>query len=325
MLSNGSSKYVIAAGCFGNDGYGKDFPTSLTLERFAAVTLKTTTLRPRKGNPGITLHHSADFTLNAVGLRNPGIDRVLSKILPAWQTHGCPVGLSIWGKTPAEYRILATQAAAAGVDYIELNLSCVNADTPTLQTMDIANIAGNCNVPVYAKIGLSQQTLPPTAADARMAAEIAGITALAGVIIGNTISVPTEGLLDTPAGGLSGDRLRHYNLAWLAATAPKAQAPLIAAGGISNARHIAEYRQAGGAGFQVGSAMLRTPATTWEAVARPEATNSQRDQAKSQRAADAYSALIAQYRQAEAAGQPQYGKEPVAQAEIIAEYEQRHR
>ena len=293
MLSNDGSKYGIAAGCFGSDGYGKDFPIGLNLERFAAVTLKTTTLRPRAGNPGITLHHSAYFTLNAVGLRNPGIDRVLSAILPAWQNHGCPVGLSIWGQTPAEYRILATQAAAAGVDYIELNLSCVNADTPTLQTMDIANIAGNCNVPVYAKIGLSQRTLPPTVADTRMAAEIAGITALAGVIIGNTVSVPTEGLLDTPTGGLSGDRLRHYNLAWLAATAPKAQAPLIAAGGISNTRHIEEYRQAGAAGFQVGSAMLRTPANTWEAIARPEATNSQHDQAESQHAADAYSALIA--------------------------------
>ena len=162
MLSNDGSKHGTAADCFGSDGYGKDFSIGLTLQRFAAVTLKTTTLHPREGNPGRTLHHRTDFTLNAVGLRNPGIDQILSAILPAWQNHGCPVGLSIWGQTPTEYGILATQTAA-GVDYIELNLSFVNADTPTLQAVDVANIAGNCSVPVYAKIGLSQRTLPPTA------------------------------------------------------------------------------------------------------------------------------------------------------------------
>ena len=109
---------------------------------------------------------------------------------------------------------------------------------------------------MYAKIGRQTTHPAPTADEIQAAAAIANIRQLAGVIIGNTVSVPTCGRLDTPTAGLSGDRLRPLNLALLTAVKPHAATPLIACGGISKAEHIAEYRAA--AGWQVGTALLRS-------------------------------------------------------------------
>ena len=120
--------------------------------------------------------------------------------------------------------------------------------------------------PVYAKIGRWTTEPTPTAGETHAAIVIARIPQLAGVIIGNTVSVPTHGRLDTATAGLSGDRLRPLNLALLKAVKPHAAVPLIACGGISNAAHIAEYRAAGAAGFQVGTAILDDPIAAFERI-----------------------------------------------------------
>lgn len=112
---------------------------------------------------------------------------------------------------------------------------------------------------MYAKIGRWATEPVPTPDEVQTAAAIAGIRQLAGVIIGNTVSVPTHGLLDTPTAGLSGDQLRPLNLALLKAVKQHASVPLIACGGISSAGHIAEYWADGAAGWQVGTAMLDEP------------------------------------------------------------------
>ena len=266
MLISNSNTFTIAAGCFGTDGLGAGVPTELPLRQFTAVTLKSTTRQPRPGNTG-KVHYATDsYHLNAIGLRNPGISEVLSIHLPLWQGRGCPIGISLWGQTPDEYATLAEKAAAAGVDYIELNLSCVNAATPTLTAADISEIAGRCQRPVYAKIGRQTTAPVPTSAEIDAAIAIARIPQLAGVIIGNTVSVPTHGLLDTATAGLSGDRLRPLNLLLLKAVRPHARVPLIGCGGISTAAHIAEYRAAGATGFQVGSAMLDDPIAAFQRI-----------------------------------------------------------
>ena len=266
MLSSASNRFAQAAGCFGTNGLGSGFPSDLLLSSFSAITLKSSTLQPRTGNPGKVRYATDDYHLNAIGLRNPGIRAVLDIHLPRWQGQGCPIGISLWGHTADEYATLAEKAAAAGVDYIELNLSCVNADTPALTPADISNIAGRCHRPVYAKIGRQTTATVPTAADTQAAIAIAHIRQLAGVIIGNTVSVPTHGLLDTVTAGMSGDQLRPLNLALLKAVRPHAHVPLIGCGGISTAAHIAEYRAAGAAGFQVGTAMLDDPVATFQRI-----------------------------------------------------------
>ena len=328
MLTSDANLFSIAAGCFGSDGFGDHFPVALNLDRFTAITLKTTTLAPRDGNTGKTVHDSPDFTLNAIGLRNPGIQAVLKETFPQWHNRGCPTGLSVWGTSADEYRRLAELAAHAGVDYIELNLSCVNAETPTLTSSEIAEIAAACAAPVYAKVGLSSTSEPVHPDDLHHAAEIAGITSLAGIIMGNTVSVPTNGLLSTPFGGLSGARLRKYNLAWVQATARRAEIPIIAAGGISTAEHIRQYRDAGATGFQIGTAMRHSPVITWQTITEGHANHSVylvldyitnlREQTASAKSIAAYESLLDQCRRSTAEGKLPNYPEMAAQAELIA-------
>ena len=266
MFTSTGNHFAIAAGCFGTDGLGSGFPTKLPLSRLTAITLKSTTLRPRTGNAGKVRYAGDGYHLNAIGLRNPGIRAVLDIHLPRWQGQGCPIGISLWGQTQDEYATLVRMAAAAGVDYIELNLSCVNADTPALTPSDISRIAGKSQRPVYAKIGRQIPDPIPSSEEIKHAVAIARIRQLAGVIVGNTVSVPTHGRLDTATAGLSGDRLRPLNLTPLKAVKPHASVPIIACGGISTADHIAEYRAAGAAGFQVGTAMLGNPIAAFKRI-----------------------------------------------------------
>ena len=266
MLSTNDNTFTIAAGCFGIDGLGTGFPADLPLSRFTAVTLKSTTRQQQPGNTGNVRYAGDSYHLNAIGLRNPGIRQVLDIHLTRWQGQGCPIGISLWGQTADQYALLARTASEAGIDYIELNLSCVNADTPALTLSDIRSIARQCQRPVYAKVGRQTASQVPAPDETDAAIAITRIRQLAGVIIGNTVSVPTHGLLDTATAGLSGERLRPLNLALLKAVKPHTTVPLIACGGISNAAHIAEYRAAGAAGFQVGTAMLDDPIATFKRI-----------------------------------------------------------
>ena len=190
--------FAVAAGYFGGDGLGTGFPADLPLTSFTAVTLKSTTLQPRLGYSGKVRYGRHGYYLNAIGLRNPGVRAVLDTHLSRWQGRGCPIGISICGQAPDEYTLLAQTAAAAGVDYIELNLSCVNAETPTLTSADLCHIAGRCPRPVYAKIGRQITAAAPTADEIQADAAIASIKQLAGVIIGDTVAIPTYEQVDTP-------------------------------------------------------------------------------------------------------------------------------
>ena len=119
---------------------------------------------------------------------------------------------------------------------------------------------------MYAKIGRQTTEPEPTADEILAAAAIACIRQLAGVIIGNTVSVPTYGRLDIETAGLSGDQLRPLNLALLKAVKPYAAVPLIACGGINKADHIAEYQAASAAGWQIGTAMLTDPIAAYQRI-----------------------------------------------------------
>ena len=106
--------FTTSAGCFSTGGLGAGFPPDLPLDRFAAVTLKSTTIRARPGNAGKVRHTGDGYYLNAIGLRTPGIRQVLDVHLPRWQGQGCPIGISLWAQTPDEYAELARIATAAG-------------------------------------------------------------------------------------------------------------------------------------------------------------------------------------------------------------------
>ena len=64
--------------------------------------------------------------LNSVGLQNPGVDAFIAEELPELRKHDLAVIANISGNTPEEYGVMCEKLSAAGVDMIEVNISCPN-------------------------------------------------------------------------------------------------------------------------------------------------------------------------------------------------------
>ncbi|MCK5246945.1 dihydroorotate dehydrogenase, partial [Candidatus Bipolaricaulota bacterium] len=124
LEKNFASPVVLASG---PAGFGYELAGNLDLQRIGAVTTKTITLEPRKGNQQPRLVDCPSGALNSIGLENPGIEefekRAHSRIveLPLRRI------LSLAASSDADMRQLVIKASTlSGYDAIELNLSCPN-------------------------------------------------------------------------------------------------------------------------------------------------------------------------------------------------------
>ena len=70
---------IPASGTF---GYGYEFAEVYDINLLGAFSCKGTTLEPRFGNPLPRIAETPGGMLNAIGLQNPGVDKVLSEELP---------------------------------------------------------------------------------------------------------------------------------------------------------------------------------------------------------------------------------------------------
>ena len=71
---------IPASGTF---GYGQEFAQLYDINCLGTFSFKGTTRDPRYGNPTPRIAECPSGMLNAVGLQNPGVDKVISEELPA--------------------------------------------------------------------------------------------------------------------------------------------------------------------------------------------------------------------------------------------------
>ena len=115
---------LTASGTF---GYGREFAELYDLSLLGGVVVKGTTAEPRKGNGVPRIAETPAGLLNSVGLQNPGIDRVIESELPFLRAFDTACIVNIAGHSVEDYRIVAEKlAAVAGVDAVEVNISCPN-------------------------------------------------------------------------------------------------------------------------------------------------------------------------------------------------------
>src|SRR5262245_63199825 len=76
-----ASPIVLLSGCV---GFGEEYTRvdGFSNRDAGAIVLKGTTLEPRLGNPPHRVYETPMGMLNAIGLQNPGVDHVVTKILP---------------------------------------------------------------------------------------------------------------------------------------------------------------------------------------------------------------------------------------------------
>lgn len=266
---------TVASGTF---GYGSEFTDFLDLRDLGAVTTKTITLKPRRGNiPPRTCETPAGM-LNSVGLENPGIEVFLKEKLPLLARYKVPVVVSVASESGSREfvelarRLDSSRDAAA----IELNISCPNIRHKTAlpRASLIAQDAGATYRLVKAVRAATKKTiitkLSPNVADISFiaaAAEEAGSDAVSMIntITGMCIDVASRRpKIGAVIGGLSGPAVRPVAVRMVWETSRKVKIPVIGMGGICDTESALEFIMAGASAVAVGTGNFLKPSLAGE-------------------------------------------------------------
>ncbi|MEW6741976.1 MAG: dihydroorotate dehydrogenase [Planctomycetota bacterium] len=255
---------LSASGTF---GYGAEMGEFFDLSLPGAVIVKSVTVRPRIGNPPPRLVETAGGILNSIGLPNAGIDHFIEVTLPSLRGRPRCLVVNIAGETSAEFGELADRLdRAAGIDALEVNLSCPNtaggglpfAKDACLTHEVIRLVRGRTSLPVIAKLSPNVTDVRPIA----QAAAEAGADALS--LINTPLGMSVDWRARRPVlggiyGGLSGPAVKPLALYHVWQVAREARLPVIGVGGIETADDVLEFIVAGATAVQVGTATFRDP------------------------------------------------------------------
>ena len=249
---------VVPSGTF---GFGREYGQFFDLSELGAICVKGLTPLRREGNPAPRIAETPMGILNSVGLQNPGVDAFIAHELPELRKHDVKIIANISGNTPEEYGGMCEKLSAAGVDMIEVNISCPNVKAGGLaygtkpeMAAEVTEIAKkSATVPVMVKLSPNVTDITEIA----KAVEGAGADAISliNTIRGMRIDVNTRRpILKMNTGGLSGPAVLPVavRMVWEVANAVKV--PILGMGGVSKGADAAELMLAGATAVAVGTA-----------------------------------------------------------------------
>ncbi|PRO65295.1 dihydroorotate dehydrogenase [Alkalicoccus urumqiensis] len=253
-----------ASGCF---SFGREFASLYDLNQLGAVTVKAATPEAKRGN---ALPRAAETTagmLNAIGLQNPGVEKVISEELPPLQQYDVPILANTAGSSPEDYVYTARRLSRSGlVSALELNISCPNVKDGGIQfgsdpesaaalTKAVKEVS---SVPVYVKLSPNTSDITGMA----QAVESAGADGLSMIntLIGMKIDVRTgRPILANTTGGLSGPAVKPVAVRMVYEVSQHVSIPIIGMGGVSTLEDVLEFLYAGASAVAVGTANFTNP------------------------------------------------------------------
>ena len=255
---------VVASGTF---GFGREYSQFYDLGELGGICAKGLTLRPREGNPAPRIAETPMGILNSVGLQNPGVDAFISEELPFLRQFDTKIIANISGDSPEEYGVMCEKLSGAGVDLIEVNISCPNVKAggmaygtrPELAaevTREAKRHAGR--VPVMVKLSPNVTDITEIA----RAAEEAGADALSliNTLRGMRIDLNTRRpVLRMNTGGLSGPALLPVAVRMVWEVSQAVKLPILGMGGVSRGEDAAQLMLAGASAVGVGTALFADP------------------------------------------------------------------
>ena len=246
-----SNPIIPASGTF---GFGHEFAGFYDINILGSFSFKGTTREPRFGNPAPRIAEASAGMLNAIGLQNPGIDRVISEELPRLrQVFSKPVIANISGFSLEEYAYCCERIdKEEQVGIIEVNISCPNVrdggmsfgTTPESAAAVTRAVKAVTTKPVYMKLSPNVTDIAEIAA----ACEEAGADgiSLINTLTGMRIDLKSrKPVLSNITGGLSGRLFSHCLVVWEVYEA--VSIPIIGMGGVSTAHDVIEMMLAGAA------------------------------------------------------------------------------
>ena len=255
---------VVASGTF---GFGREYGQFYDLDELGGICCKGLTLHRREGNPPPRIAETPMGILNSVGLQNPGVDAFIEHELPELKKHDLAIIANISGNTPEEYGVMCEKLSAAGVDLIEVNISCPNVKAGGLAYGTKPELAAEVTAVAKAHAGKTpvMVKLSPNVTDVTEIAKAvadAGADALSliNTLRGMRIDVNTgRPILKMNTGGLSGPAVLPVAVRMVREVYKRVKVPLIGMGGIASWEDAAEMMIAGAAAVQVGTANFRNP------------------------------------------------------------------
>jgi dihydroorotate dehydrogenase (NAD+) catalytic subunit len=257
---------MVASGTF---GYGVEYARIIDIDRLGAIVSKGITARPRRGNRGPRVVETPAGMLNAIGLQNVGIDRLVRQKAPVWARWQVPVVVNIAGDTVEEFAYMASRLeGVAGIAGVELNVSCPNVWEGGRVVGEDAAATAAITEAVRVRTGLPVIVkLSPQVADIQgvaRAAQDAGADAISliNTFVGMAIDIRTaQPILSNVTGGLSGPAIRPLAVWLVYCVSQSVSIPVIGIGGIASVADAIEFLQAGASAVQVGTATFADPTT----------------------------------------------------------------
>ncbi len=259
---------VLLSGCV---GFGEEYTRvkGFSHRDVGAVCLKGTTLKPRLGNPPHRLCETPAGLLNAIGLQNPGVDKVVREILPALDFGETRYIANVSGSTIEEYVEVTRRFDDSPIDAIEINISCPNVkeggvafgNDPDMSARVVAACRAATRKPLITKLSPNQTDI---AANARRCIE-AGTDAFAVIntLMGMAVDIEARApVIGNNQGGLSGPAIKPIALLKVHQVYQVARdhgVPIIGQGGISSAEDALEFLIAGASAVGVGTALFYDP------------------------------------------------------------------
>lgn len=261
----------------GTAAYGQQMAQQLDLSALGGLVIKSTTAEPKAGNPRPTTAETTAGWLNAIGLKNHGIDNVLADKLPWLATHypDLPIIGSVAGASFDEYVAVARKMASApNVKLLEINISCPNVDhgglafgtdPATVRALTKAIVAA-VDKPVFMKLTPNVTDIVPIAlaAEAGGAAGLTMINTLTGMGIDLATRQP---ILAHGTGGLSGKAIHPLAVRMIHDVRQHTKLPIIGVGGVFTPVDVLEFYLAGANAVQVGAATYGHPTACTDIIA----------------------------------------------------------
>ncbi|MGD0550508.1 MAG: tRNA-dihydrouridine synthase, partial [Candidatus Bathyarchaeia archaeon] len=163
-----------------------------------AIVTKSSSLKPREGNPGPTIVELPVGLLNAIGLASPGIVLMKDEIEEA-KRSGVPVIVSVFGFSVSDYSKSARFAETYGADAVELNVSCPHVSgvseigqDPKIVAKVTRTVKKAVDIPVFAKLSPNVSNIVEIgrAVERAGADAITAINTIKGMLIDIRVRLP---------------------------------------------------------------------------------------------------------------------------------------
>ena len=256
---------IPASGTF---GFGYEFAEIYDINMLGTFSFKGTTKEARFGNPTPRIAECPSGMINAVGLQNPGIEKVISEELPKLKKcFNKPVMANISGFSIDEYVYCCEKIdKEEQVGWIEVNVSCPNVHgggmsfgvCPESAAEVTKAVKAVTTKPIFIKLSPNVTDIVSIA----KACEEAGADGISMIntMLGMRINLNTKKpVIANKMGGYSGSAIMPVALRMVYQVYEAVKIPIIGMGGISTAEDVIEMMLAGASAVQVGAANLIEP------------------------------------------------------------------